>query len=176
VRRELGLRTIFNLVGPLANPAGVKRQLLGVCDADRTTVLAKVLSRLGSESAWVVHGADGMDELTTTGANHIAILEAGEVREETVDARDLGLPRARLEDLAGGSAADNAARIRRVLDGERGPSRDVVVLNAAAALVVGGAATDLPAGLDAAAAAIDGGHARRVLQRLAAQPVDEATR
>ena len=174
VRREIGLRTIFNLVGPLANPACVRHQLLGVFAADRTATLARVLARLGSESVWVVHGADGMDELSTTGPNRIAMLSRGEIREERLDPRDVGLPRARLEDLAGGSAGENAARIRAVLAGEKGPARDVVVLNAAAALVVGGAVPDLEAGLEAAAESIDSDRARRVLERLREAVTGEA--
>ncbi|MFQ5718768.1 MAG: anthranilate phosphoribosyltransferase [Acidobacteriota bacterium] len=168
VRRELGLRTIFNLVGPLANPARVRHQLLGVFDAARTSVLARVLGRLGAQAVWAVHGADGMDELTTTGPNQIAIWDGGALREEILDARDLGISRASVSDLAGGSAEENAARILTVLSGEPGPGRDVVVLNAGAALVIGGVARDLRDGLAAAAASIDSGRARDVLSRLQA--------
>ena len=166
VRREIGLRTIFNLVGPLANPARVGHQLLGVFDPSRTAVLARVLGRLGSESVWVVCGDQGMDELTTTGPNRVAIWRRGQLREEVLDARDVGLSRVRVEDLAGGSAEENAARVEAVLGGEKGPARDVVLLNAAAALVVGGTTRDLKAGLEAAAASIDSGRARGVLRRL----------
>ncbi len=165
-RRELGVRTVFNLAGPLANPAAVRHQLMGVPQAALAPVMARVLGRLGSARAWVVCGEGGMDELTCTGPSTLAILSAGQVEEQTLDPRDLGLPRARLEDLQGGDAAGNAARIEAILGGEPGPGRDVVLLNAAAALVVGEVAGDLFEGLSRAAASIDSGAARRVLDGL----------
>jgi anthranilate phosphoribosyltransferase len=161
----MAVRTIFNVLGPLTNPASAQRQLMGVYDPELTNVLANVLGELGARAAMVVHGADGMDELSTTGINYISYLEEstgaerGAVRDLQLDPADLGLPSARLEDLQGGSAEDNAAIARAVLAGESGPKRDVVLLNAAAALLVGGRAADLADGLKLAAVSIDSGAA-----------------
>jgi anthranilate phosphoribosyltransferase len=166
-RVELGTRTIFNLLGPLANPAGVRRQLMGVFAAEWVEPLARVLGRLGSERAWVVHGADGLDELTTTGPSVVAEWDAGEVRVFDVTPEDAGLPRGRLEDLRGGDAEHNAEAVRAVLAGVRGPYRDAVLLAAAGALVVAGKSTDLRAGAACAAEAIDSGRAARALEQLA---------
>jgi anthranilate phosphoribosyltransferase len=143
-----------------------------VPDPALTPVMARVLGRLGSTRAWVVSGAEGMDELTITGVNHVAGLDGGKVTQRRLDPAELGLRRASLEDLRGGDAVANAAIIEAILGGGAGAPRDVVVLNAAAALVVGGVAPDLPAGLSRAAASIDGGSARRVLEglRTCAQP------
>ncbi len=166
VRADLGLRTVFNLLGPLANPAGVRRQVIGVF-ADRwLEPLARVLHELESERAWIVHGADGMDELTTTGATHVAELKRGQVRTFTVTPEDAGLSRAAPAELVGGDAAANAASIRNLLDGQRGPYRDIVVLNAAAALVVAQRADDLAEGAAQAARSIDTGAAGTALDRL----------
>jgi anthranilate phosphoribosyltransferase len=166
-RVELGTRTIFNLLGPLANPAGVRRQLMGVFAAEWVEPLARVLGRLGSERAWVVHGADGLDELTTTGPSVVAEWDAGEVRVFEVTPEDAGLPRGRLEDLRGGDAEHNAEAVRAVLAGVRGPYRDAVLLAAAGALVVAGKSADLRAGAACAAEAIDSGRAARALEQLA---------
>jgi anthranilate phosphoribosyltransferase len=166
-RVELGTRTIFNLLGPLANPAGVRRQLMGVFAAEWVEPLARVLGRLGSERAWVVHGADGLDELTTTGPSVVAEWDAGEVRVFDVTPEDAGLPRGRLEDLRGGDAEHNAEAVRAVLAGVRGPYRDAVLLAAAGALVVAGKSADLRAGVARAAEAIDSGRAARALEQLA---------
>lgn len=167
VRKDLGFRTLFNLLGPLANPAGTQRQLIGVFDRRWVEPLAHVLGNLGCERAWVVHGSDGLDELTTTGESYVAELRPdGTVHSFTVTPADAGLPTARLADLAGGDVADNAATAQRLLNGDQGAIRDIVVLNAAAALVVAGAAEDLAAGARQAAAALDDGRARSVLERL----------
>ena len=167
-RVELGTRTIFNLLGPLANPAGARRQLMGVFAGEWIEPIAHVLARLGTERAWVVHGADGLDELSTTGSSQVADLRDGAVRTFEVAPEDGGLPRARLDDLKGGDAATNADALRALLDGLRGPYRDIVLLNSAAALIVAGKADDLAAGVARAAEAIDGGAAKAVLGGLVA--------
>jgi anthranilate phosphoribosyltransferase len=165
-RLELGTRTIFNLLGPLANPAGVRRQLVGVFAARWVEPLARVLGRLGAERAWVVHGSDGLDELTTTGPSLVAEWDGREVRSFEVGPEDAGLPRARAEDLRGGDAAHNAEAVRAVLAGVRGPYRDAVLLAAAGALVVAGRARDLVEGAALAAEAVDSGRAAATLERL----------
>jgi anthranilate phosphoribosyltransferase len=167
-RRELGVRTIFNLLGPLTNPAGAAVQVLGVFDCRLTETLAHVLRALGSRTAYVVHGAGGLDELSTTGPNQVSELRRGAVRTFTLEPLDLGLPRSRLADLQGGDAATNAALTRAVLQGERGPRRDVVLLNAAAALAAAELADALADGLQLAARAIDSGRALAVLDHLVA--------
>ncbi len=165
-RRELGVRTVFNLAGPLANPAGVPCQILGVPDDRLRRIMAGVLLRLGTRSAWVVTGHHGMDELTTTGDNRVTVLEDGRLREIVVDGRDIGLPRAHRSDLEGGDVSANARRLRAILDGRPGPDRDVVVLNAAAALLVGGRAAGLQEGREQAEESLDSGAASRVLDAL----------
>lgn len=165
-RVELGTRTIFNLLGPLSNPAGTRRQLIGVFDRKWVRPLAEVLGHLGSERVWVVHGDDGMDELTTTGTSHVAELRDGRIAEFSVDPGAVGLKRATLDDLKGGDPERNADAMRAVFDGTPGPYRDIVVLNAAAALVVAGKASDLGQGAEAVAAAIDQGQVRRTLDKL----------
>ncbi|HKB06838.1 MAG TPA: anthranilate phosphoribosyltransferase [Candidatus Polarisedimenticolia bacterium] len=167
VRRELGVRTVFNLLGPLTNPAGARHQLLGVYDPRRLEVMAEVLRELGSVRAMVVHG-DGLDEMTLHGRTRVAELKDGRVRVYELTPEDAGLDRARLEDLAGGDVAQNVGIARRILDGERGPRRDVVLLNASAALMVAGQAEDLAAGVALAGRAIDSGAASRVVERLCA--------
>jgi anthranilate phosphoribosyltransferase len=167
-RRELGVRTVFNVLGPLTNPAGATRQLLGVYSDTLVRTLADVLQTLGSERAMVVHGADGMDELTVFGQNHVAELNEGRVREFALDPAEFGLAHTDRSGVAGGTAAENAAKVRAILAGEKGPGRDIVVLNAAAALVVGGAAADLAAGVARAREALDSGAAGRKLADLAA--------
>ena len=166
-RVELGTRTIFNLLGPLSNPAGAKRQLVGVFAPNWVKPIAEVLAKLGSERAWVVHG-DGLDELTTTGTTLVAELKDGKVASFEVTPEDAGLPRATLDDIKGGDPAANAAQLTLLLDGRRGPLRDIVLLNSAAALIVAGRARDLRRGVDQAAEAIDEGKARRVLEKLVA--------
>jgi anthranilate phosphoribosyltransferase len=165
-RVELATRTIFNLLGPLSNPAGVAAQVVGVFDRAWIEPLAQVLGNLGTRRAWVVHGADGLDELTTTGPTHVAELKEGKVRVFEVTPADAGLATARAEDLKGGDAAANAAALRAVLDGKAGPLRDVVLLNAAAGLVVAGRADSLADGARTAAEAIDSGRARAALDAL----------
>jgi anthranilate phosphoribosyltransferase len=166
VRREIGCRTVFNLAGPLANPALVPYQVLGVPDAALQPLMARVLHRLGTRAAWVVTGSDGMDELTTTGVNRITVLKDGQVSRTTLDACDLGLPRARPEDLCGGDARENARRIEAVLEGERGPDRDIVILNAAAALAVSGLSRDMGEAVRRAGESLDTQAAARVLAGL----------
>ena len=166
VRAELGTRTIFNLLGPLSNPAGVKRQLLGVFSAAWLEPLAQVLRNLGSERVWLVHGADGLDEVTTTGPTKVAALENGEIRTFEITPEMAGLRRAALADLKGGDADFNAAALRAVLAGEKNAYRDIAVINAAAALIVAGKATDLKDGAALAQQALDSGAARDVLAAL----------
>jgi anthranilate phosphoribosyltransferase len=166
VRGELGLRTIFNLLGPLSNPAGVTRLLVGAYAAEWLEPMARVLGSLGAERAWVVRGADGLDEVSTTGPTEVVAWEAGAIRRFTITPEDLGLPRAILADLKGGDARHNAAALTAVLDGASGPYRDIGCLNAAAALVVAGRAADLGDALDLARKALDSGAARAVLDRL----------
>jgi anthranilate phosphoribosyltransferase len=167
-RVELGTRTIFNLLGPLSNPAGTKRQLIGVFHRQWTEPLAEVLGQLGSERAWVVHGSDGLDEITTTGATYVSELKDGSVASFEVTPEDAGLTRADPADLKGGDAETNAKAITAMLGGEGGPYRDIVVLNAAAALVVAGKADDLKDGAGVAAGAIDSGSAKETLAQLVA--------
>jgi anthranilate phosphoribosyltransferase len=168
VRSELGLRTLFNLMGPICNPANVKRQVVGVFAAQWVEPIAEVLAKLGSRHAWVVHGRDGLDELSTTGLTLVAELKDGAVSTFEVTPEDAGLARASLDALKGGDAAVNAAALRDVLDGVAGAYRDIVLLNAGAALVVGGKADDLRAGVALAAKSIDSGAARAALERLIA--------
>ncbi len=165
-RVELGTRTIFNLLGPLSNPAGVGRELLGVFAEEWVEPLAQVLKNLGSERVWVVHGGDGLDELTTTGPSFVAELKDGEVTTFQVSPEDADLPLAEAGDLKGDDARANAAAMRALLDGEAGPIRDIVLYNAAAALVVADKADDLKAGVAMAAEAIDSGRARATCERL----------
>ncbi len=168
VRVELGTRTIFNLLGPMANPAKVKRQLTGVFAAEWVSPLAEVLKGLGSERAWVVHGAGGMDELSTTGQSMVAELKDGVVSTFEVGPQDGGLERADFDDLKGGEGPENARALRAVLDGQAGPYRDIVLFNAAAALVIAEKAGDLRDGVALAAEAIDSGGAAKVLDRVIA--------
>ena len=166
-RVELGTRTIFNLLGPISNPAGVKRQLVGVFARDWVKPIAEVLGKLGGERAWVVHG-DGLDELTTTGTTHVAELKQGKVSTFEVTPEDAGLKRATIAELRGGDPATNAGRMMVMLEGRTGPLRDIVLLNAAAALIIAGKARDLKDGVAEAARSIDSGAAKRVLERLVA--------
>ncbi|MEO0393718.1 MAG: anthranilate phosphoribosyltransferase, partial [Pseudomonadota bacterium] len=161
-----GIRTIFNLLGPLANPAGVKRQLLGVFDAAWLEPLAQVLNRLGSEAAWVVHGDDGLDELTITGPSQVARLNKGQIERMTITPEDAGLSRATADSIKGGSPTENAAALKALLAGSQNAYRDIVLLNAAAALIVAGQCDDLETGAAMAANAIDNGAAAQMLQQL----------
>ena len=167
-RVQMGVRTIFNILGPLSNPAGVKRQFTGVFSRDWIEPMANVLNNLGCEAAWVVHGADGLDELTTTGPTYVAELKDGKVSTFEVNPEDAGLAKAKPEDLKGGDAAHNANALIAVIDGAPGAYRDVVVYNAAGSLIVAGKAKDLAEGAALAAAAIDDGRARGVLDKLIA--------
>jgi anthranilate phosphoribosyltransferase len=167
VRQELRLRTVFNLLGPLTNPARPTHQLLGVPRPDLTELLARALALLGSERAWVVHGADGLDELSTTGHSKVSECRNGAVRTFYVHPADVGLSTTTREALAGGDAATNAGIARRVLAGERGPARDVVLLNAGAALFIAGATASARDGVARAASAIDCGEAMRTLDLMA---------
>ena len=173
-RVEMGVRTIFNLLGPLSNPAGVTRQLTGAFSRDWIEPMASALMLLGCERAWVVHGSDGIDELTTTGSTYVAELDDGRIRTFEVTPADAGLPLARAEDLKGGDAETNAGAIRGLLDGGTGAYRDVVLYNAAAALVVAGKAEDLRSGVAVAGEAVDSGEARATLDRLVAITNGEA--
>jgi anthranilate phosphoribosyltransferase len=167
-RRELGIATAFNFLGPLANPAGVRRLMIGVADPSMAQRMVGVLAARGSERVLVVHGDDGLDELTISTTSQAVELRDGEVRQYTVDPKELGITSAPTEALVGGDPATNADLGRRVLAGDAGPHRDVVCLNAAAGLVVAGMADDLTQGLQAAQAAIDGGGAADALDRLVA--------
>jgi anthranilate phosphoribosyltransferase len=166
VRRELGVRTAFNLLGPLTNPAGATRQLVGVPKPEFTELMARALMLLGTKRAWVVHGADGIDELTTTGYTKISECRDGAVNTFYLHPADVGLPKAPPGSLQGGDAHDNARIIERILAGHRGPARDVVLLNAGAALFIAGAAASLDEGILLASRAIDRGDARKTLERL----------
>jgi anthranilate phosphoribosyltransferase len=165
-RREMGIRTVFNMLGPLTNPAGANAQVIGVYARDLVEPLARVLAELGTIRAFVVHGADGLDEISTTGESWIAEVHEGVVRSGTVRPEDFGVPRASMADLSGGDRAENAEIIRRILDGEPGPKRDIVVVNAAAALVAGGKAKDFKEGVQVAAHSIDSGAAGGKLRAL----------
>ena len=178
VRRQLGFRTIFNLVGPLANPARVRRQVIGVFDRSLVRTLADVLLRFGADHVLVVHGDDGSDEITTLGVTHICELHRGAILEFDIRPEELGVNRGDERLLAGGSAAENAEIAQRILNGDRTPARDIVVLNAAAAIYVAGAAETLAAGVQRAAESIDSGSARNKLDQLrqfrGAQPDERA--
>lgn len=165
VRAELGFRTVFNLLGPLSNPANAKRQVLGVYDPARLETMAEVLGRLGAVRAWAVHG-QGLDEITTTGHTEVVEWSGGEIRRFEITPEAAGLPRAGIEDLRGGDPAQNAEALRELLAGRKGPYRDVALLNAAAVLVVADKAPDLAEGARLAARSIDDGHAQKALETL----------
>jgi anthranilate phosphoribosyltransferase len=167
-RKDLGVRTAFNLLGPLTNPARPARQLVGVPRPELTELLARSLSLLGSERAWVVHGADGLDELSTTGYTKVSECRGSSVQTFYVHPADFGLMKAPAEALKGGNAATNAQIVRAVLSGEQGRARDVVLLNAGAALFIAGLATTVQEGITRASAAIDSGAALKVLEQLIA--------
>ncbi len=165
-RAELGIGTIFNVLGPLTNPAGATRQTLGVADETKMEMMVATLARLGSKRVIAFRGSDGLDELTLAGPSRVVELRNGRTSEWAVDPSDFGLEKATAEDLAGGDAADNAAMIRSVLAGNAGPARDVVVLNAAAGLLAADRVQDLATGLEMACEAIDSGAAADALDRL----------
>jgi len=165
-RRELGLRTVFNILGPLTSPAGAERQLLGVFDAELTEMMAETLGRLGSKHALVVHGLDGLDELSTLGPTQVSELRGGEVSTYTVEPEQFGLPRATAEDLAGGDPDQSAQVLVEAISGEGSARRDIVLLNAGAAIYVGGKADDIAEGVSIAAATVDTGAATGKLAAL----------
>ncbi len=165
-RRELGVRTIFNVLGPLTNPAGANVQLLGVYARELTTILAEVLGRLGSRRAWVVHGEGGLDELSLLGETAVSEWDGDKVSEFSVRPEEVGLSPCRPEDLKGGSPEDNARIIQEILSGEKGPKRDMVLLNAGAALYLSGIADSLRKGMELAARSIDSGEAMKKLEAL----------
>ena len=165
VRRDLGFRTVFNLLGPICNPAGVKRQLIGIYAREWLEPVAQVLAELGAEKAWIVHGADGLDELSTTGPTRVAVLEDGRVSVRDIAPEDAGLERTSLAALKGGTAEDNARAIRELLSGAKGAFRNIVLLNSAAALIAAGATANLKDGVAHAAEAIDKGRAAAALEQ-----------
>ena len=165
-RREIGIRTIFNILGPLSNPAGARYGMLGVYDRHLTTTLAEAAAALGAKRLFVVHGLDGLDEITTTTATHIAEVHDGQVTRYEIQPGDFGIPTAAKQDLVGGDAVENAEIIHHILSGEKGPRRDIVLLNAAAAIVAGGKATDFKEGMAMAARSIDSGAAKQKLEKL----------
>ena len=167
-RREMGIRTVFNMLGPLTNPAGANAQIIGVYAASLTEPLARVLAELGTVRAFVVHGAYNLDEISNTGESRVSEVRDGTVRTFSVRPEDFGMPRASIADLRGGDREQNAQIIRALLEGEPGPRRDIVLMNAAAALVAGGRARDLKEGVGLAASSIDGGGARGKLEALVA--------
>ncbi|HEV2650968.1 MAG TPA: anthranilate phosphoribosyltransferase, partial [Rhizomicrobium sp.] len=167
VRKELGFRTVFNLIGPLSNPARVRRQLVGVYAKEWVVPIAEALKQLGAVNAWVVNG-DGLDEITVSGATHVAVLENGAVSTREITADDAGLKSWPLDDLKGGDCTHNAAALSRLFKGETGAYRDIVLINSAAALIVGGKAHDLREGARLAGAAIDTGKAQATLEKLVA--------
>ena len=173
-RKDLGIRTAFNLLGPLTNPAGARRQVVGVPRPELTELLARALLLLGSERAWVVHGADGIDEISTTGHTKVSECRAGAVSTFYVHPADFGMTKAAPAELKGGDAAANAAIVTAILDGQTGAPRDIVVLNAGAALFVAGQVADVRAGITRAAAAIDSGAARATLARMVAASQEAA--
>ena len=165
-RREMGIRTVFNMLGPLTNPAAANAQVIGVYSATLTELLARVLAELGTVRAFVVHGADGLDEISNTGESRLSEVREGAVRTFTLRPEDFGLPRAAIADLKGGDREQNAGIIRALLQGEPGPRRDIVLMNASAALVAGGRARELKEGVELAARSIDQGAAGSKLAAL----------
>jgi anthranilate phosphoribosyltransferase len=165
-RKELGVRTAFNLLGPLTNPAGASRQLVGVPRPELTELVARSLAHLGAERAWVVHGADGLDEISTTGYTKVSECRDGAVNTFYLHPADVGLAKSTPETLRGGDPAENAAIARAVLAGRPGAPRDIVLLNAGASLLIAGKVATIPEGLALAAEAIDKGRAAAVLQQL----------
>jgi anthranilate phosphoribosyltransferase len=167
VRQELGCKTIFNILGPLTNPAGVKRQLTGAFAPDLIFPMAETLRELGSEKAWLVHGSDGTDEITITGTTEVAVLENGEIKGRQIHPEDAGLPVHPLSAIMGGTPEENADALRTLMEGEASAYRDAVLFNAAAALVVADKASDLKTGVELARDAIDSGRAMNAIKTLA---------
>ncbi|KXB04117.1 anthranilate phosphoribosyltransferase, partial [candidate division MSBL1 archaeon SCGC-AAA261O19] len=165
-RREIGLRTVFNVLGPLTNPAGARAQVMGVYDGGLTEKLARVLNELGCERAMIVHGLDGLDEISTFGKTKISELESGEIDTYTIKPEDYNIPPTTPKEIAGMDAEGNAEVLRKTLQGEKGPARDVIQLNAAAAILVSGKAENLEEGLELAGEAIDSGQALEKLNKL----------
>jgi len=165
-RREIGIRTVFNVLGPLTNPAGAKAQILGVYNRDLTTKLGGVLARLGTDHSFIVHGDQGLDEISLSGTTFVCEINNGKISEYTVDPERYGLPRSPVKDLLGGSPSENAVHTLSVLNGEPGPRRNAVLINAAFGLVASGLAGDLSEGLDIAAESITSGAALKKLQHL----------
>ncbi|MGM0472324.1 MAG: anthranilate phosphoribosyltransferase [Bacillota bacterium] len=165
-RKEIGVRTVFNILGPLTNPAQAEYQVLGVYDPELTSVLAKVLGNLGVERAFVVHGAGGLDEISNLGSTKVSYLEEGEVENFTIHPEDFGLTVAQADDLQGGDAAENAQITLDILQGKPGPKRDIILLNSAAAFKVAGRVDDLTAGVELAAKVLDNGQALEKLEAL----------
>ena len=168
VRAELGMRTIFNVLGPLSNPAGVKHQIIGAFSRDLLMPMAKVLQDLGSVKVWAVHGCDGLDEITTTGVTHVVELDNDKIREFDITPEDVGLHVTTLDNLKGGDAAHNAAALKAVLSGAKNPYRDIAVFNSAAALVVANAAEHLQQGVKLAEAALDSGATLATFKKMVA--------
>ena len=168
VRRELAARTVFNVLGPLTNPAGARAQVVGVYSPELVPTIATVLARLGARRAFVVHGAGGIDELSPAGPNLVCEVSGGKVRRREIDPRDFGVPRCKPADLAGGSPAENAATIREIFAGASGPKREAVLLNAAGAIAAAGHALDLEAGYGVASGAVESGAAGERLEELIA--------
>jgi anthranilate phosphoribosyltransferase len=166
VRRELGIRTVFNILGPLTNPAGAQAQLLGVAQHDLGEKMANVLKLLGTKRAMVIHGEDGLDEITLSGQTHVWELNDGNIQHYAITPEQAGLPRTSLNKVKGGTPQENAEALRRLLQGEKGPIRDIVLLNTAAVLVVGGVARDLKDGVAKAAQSIDSSAALKKLDAL----------
>jgi anthranilate phosphoribosyltransferase len=175
VRRELGTRTIFNVLGPLTNPAGVRAGIFGVYSHDLVRTVAEALVALGARRAFVVHGAEGIDELSPAGPNHVCEIEGGRITERTIDPRDLGVDRCAPSELTGGTPEENARSVHEVLSGVHGGKRDAVILNAAGAIAAGGHAADLAEGLHLASAAIDTGRAADRLEELVAFSTSDQT-
>lgn len=165
-RREMGIRTLFNILGPLTNPAGAERQVLGVFSDELTEPLAKVLSNLGVKHAFVVHGQDGLDEITNTDKTKVSELKGGRVDTYLISPKDLGMEMVKKEDLIGGNAADNAKITIDILEGQKGPKRDIVILNSAAALIAGDRTKNFSEACERASAAIDSGAARKKLEEI----------
>ena len=165
-RKAIGTRTLFNLLGPMSNPASTKRMLVGVCDDSWRHLMADAFAGLGMEHIWVVHGVDGLDEITTTGPTFVSEVKDGKVREFTLSPQSYGIEMVSIESLRGGHPAENAMALQALLHGEHGDYRDIVRLNAGAALMIAGLAVDIPAGIDMATDSIDSGKARAALETL----------
>ncbi len=165
-RKALGIRTLFNLLGPMSNPAGAKRMLVGVNNNDWRHLMAEAFAGLGMEHVWVVHGSDGLDEITTTGPTHVSEVKNGKVTHMTISPESYGIEMVSIESLRGGHPAENAQALLALVKGEHSDYRNIVLLNSAAALMIAGLAEDIPSGLDKAVESIDSGAARAALETL----------